>query len=209
MHKEDGGFSLVVLSLAVVLYIAVLCMTFAGMIVTRPTVSAAFFEFTKDYGSLLAGIPVLIAVLVAKQQLDANRRQHAVQLYETKQSELDALQGLVAYLDQLLRERDGAFTSGRDLTTPDLNLTYRISMHTQFSVSSSFSRLTDEVDDYNKTDRRALALYGGEESGETIHGARCSELFGGVKVFRGSALQRIAQIQLLSPSTQTLPSCIR
>lgn len=202
----DGGFSSVILALAVVLYITIVCLTFAGLVATKPTVGIAFLEFVKEYGAIVAGIPVLIAVLVAKQQLDASRHQHAVQLYETKQNELDALEGLVTYLDRLLREREGAFMSGRDLTTPDLNLTYRISMHTQFSVSSSFSRLTDEVDDYNKTDRRALALYGGEESGETAHGARCFALFGGVKVFREATLERIAQIQLLSPSTHVLPS---
>lgn len=92
--EEDGGFSLVVLALAVVLYIAVLSMTFAGMIATRPTVGAAFLKFTKDYGSLLAGIPVLIAVLVAKQQLDATRRQHVATVKRSFKDELDLLNGL-------------------------------------------------------------------------------------------------------------------
>lgn len=91
MHKEDGGFSLVVLSLAAVLYITITCMTFAGMVVTRPSVGVAILDFAKDYGALLAGIPVLIAVLVAKQQLDASRQQHVATVKRSFQKEIDAL----------------------------------------------------------------------------------------------------------------------
>lgn len=79
---------------ATILYTVVICMAFAGMVVTRPTVGAAFLEFTKDYSTLLAGIPVLIAVLVAKQQLDANRRQHVSNVKRTFQKELDLIRRL-------------------------------------------------------------------------------------------------------------------
>lgn len=86
---------------ATILYIAVLCMCFAGLAVTRPTVGTAFLDFTKDYGSLLAGIPVLIAVLVAKQQLDANRRQHVAQIKRSLKNELDAFEEMEAHFSVL------------------------------------------------------------------------------------------------------------
>lgn len=79
---------------ATILYTVVICMAFTGMVVTRPTVGAAFLEFTKDYSTLLAGIPVLIAVLVAKQQLDANRRQHVATIKRGLRKELEALEKL-------------------------------------------------------------------------------------------------------------------
>lgn len=88
---------------ATILYIAILCMSFAGLAVTKPTVGAAFLDFTKDYGSLLAGIPVLIAVLVAKQQLDANRRQHVATIKRSFQKELLLLDHLLDYADWALR----------------------------------------------------------------------------------------------------------
>jgi hypothetical protein len=92
-QKEDDISSLFLWG-ATILYIAILCMSFAGLAVTKPTVGAAFLDFTKDYGSLLAGIPVLIAVLVAKQQLDANRRQHVAQIKRGLREELEALEKL-------------------------------------------------------------------------------------------------------------------
>lgn len=112
-NKQEEDISWLFLWGATILYIAVLCMTFAAIVVTRPTVGAAFLEFTKDYGALLAGIPVLIAVLVAKQQLDANRRQHIAQIKRSFQRELDALQECKQFaqrirstinLDMLLRQ---------------------------------------------------------------------------------------------------------
>ncbi|PWL18848.1 hypothetical protein DKP76_07240 [Falsochrobactrum shanghaiense] len=87
----DGGFSSVILALAVVLYITIVCLTFAGLVATKPTVGIAFLEFVKEYGAIVAGIPVLIAVLVAKQQLDASNRQHVATLKRSFQKELDAL----------------------------------------------------------------------------------------------------------------------
>lgn len=90
-NKQEEDISGLFLWGATILYIAILCMSFAGLAVTKPTVGAAFLDFTKDYGSLLAGIPVLIAVLVAKQQLDANRRQHVATVKRGLRSEIEAL----------------------------------------------------------------------------------------------------------------------
>lgn len=86
---------------AAILYTVVICMAFAGMVVTRPTVGAAFLEFTEKYGSLLAGIPVLIAVLVAKQQLDANRRQHVATVKYKLRHELHAINNIQSFINDI------------------------------------------------------------------------------------------------------------
>lgn len=101
--QEDGGFSLVVLSISVVLYITITCMTFAGLVVTRPNVGAAFLDFTKEYGALLAGIPVLIAVLVAKQQLDASRKQHVATIKYNLRNEINEIDNLKEFCQSVLQ----------------------------------------------------------------------------------------------------------
>ncbi len=75
-------------------YIAVCAMAFGGLIISSPTVGKALLDFARDYGTLLAGIPVLVAVIVAKQQLDANRRQHLATVKRSFREELDALNSI-------------------------------------------------------------------------------------------------------------------
>ena len=66
-------------------------MVFGALYVKRPSFGDAFLVLMKDYGTILTGIPVLVAVVVAKQQLDANRRQHVATIKRSVQKELDAL----------------------------------------------------------------------------------------------------------------------
>lgn len=89
--KEDDSFAMSILCVGIAVYIAVCAMAFAGLVATRESTAQAFLDYTKDYGGLIAGIPVLIAVLVAKQQLDAGRRQHVANIKRSFQPELDAL----------------------------------------------------------------------------------------------------------------------
>ncbi|WP_374833961.1 hypothetical protein [Paenochrobactrum pullorum] len=100
--EQEEDISWLFLWGAAILYITVICMTFAGLVALDEhgkSVVVIFTAFVKDYGSLLAGIPVLIAVLVAKQQLDANRRQHVAQIRRSFQKELDALTLVKEFLD--------------------------------------------------------------------------------------------------------------
>lgn len=91
-EKENEEFSSAVLYIATAIYIAVCAMIMGGLAATRPMFGDAFLLFFKEYAALLAGIPVLIAVVVAKQQLDANRKQHVATVKYNLRKELDALQ---------------------------------------------------------------------------------------------------------------------
>ncbi len=75
-EKENEQFSSSILYVATAVYLAICTMVAGALTAQKPTFGDAFLLFFKDYGAILAGIPVLIAVLVAKQQLDAMRRQH-------------------------------------------------------------------------------------------------------------------------------------
>lgn len=93
-NKGEEDVSWLFLWAVTIIYIAVLCMAFSGLVALSEygcSVVSVFTVFVKDYSSLLAGIPVLVAVLVAKQQLDANRRQHVAQIKRSFKKELDAI----------------------------------------------------------------------------------------------------------------------
>lgn len=93
MKEDDGGFSKVIVALATIFYIVIICMSFAGLAATKTGTNSisVFTTFMKDYGSLIAGLPVLIAVMVAKQQLDAHREQHLATIKTAYKDELLAL----------------------------------------------------------------------------------------------------------------------
>ncbi len=99
--KENDEFSSAVLLLAVVLYVTVGAAVFAALVVTKPDVGSAIAVGAKDYGAIIAGVPVLIAVWVAKQQLDANRRQHVANVKRSFQKELDALGRLERFAEAI------------------------------------------------------------------------------------------------------------
>ncbi|KAB2694078.1 hypothetical protein F9K79_20850 [Ochrobactrum sp. Kaboul] len=96
-NKEDDSFAMSILCVGTAVYMAVCAMAFGGMLVISPSVGQAFLDFAKDYGALVAGIPVLIAVIVAKQQLDANRDQHRATIKLSFQAELDALSDIAFF----------------------------------------------------------------------------------------------------------------
>lgn len=76
LEKENEQFSSAILYVATAVYVAVCAMVFGALYAKLPSFGDAFLAMMKDYGTILAGIPVLVAVVVAKQQLDAMRRQH-------------------------------------------------------------------------------------------------------------------------------------
>lgn len=80
-----------ILCVGTAVYMAVCAMAFGGMLVTRPSAGQAFLDFAKDYGAIIAGIPVLIAVIVAKQQLDASRNTHRLTMLHQTKDRRDAL----------------------------------------------------------------------------------------------------------------------
>ncbi|MCX2696691.1 hypothetical protein [Ochrobactrum chromiisoli] len=94
VEKENEQFSSSILYVATAVYVGVCAMVFGALYAKLPTFGEAFLVLMKDYGTILAGIPVLVAVVVAKQQLDANRRQHVAMVKRSLKEELDNLDRL-------------------------------------------------------------------------------------------------------------------
>lgn len=90
-----------ILCVGTAVYMAVCAMAFGGMLVTRPSTGQAFLDFAKDYGAIIAGIPVLIAVIVAKQQLDASRNAHRLTMLHQTKDRRDALSTARMFLEPL------------------------------------------------------------------------------------------------------------
>ncbi|WP_147438016.1 hypothetical protein [Ochrobactrum soli] len=77
--KKSCDISSAVLYIATALYCLLLSVSMCVLISTRPetaTLLESFANFVKDYSSAIAGIPVLLGILVAREQLIASRRQH-------------------------------------------------------------------------------------------------------------------------------------
>lgn len=62
----------------------------------------ALLKFADTYGTIITGIPVLVAVVVAKQQMDASRRQHVATIKRSFQKELSGLDRLRDFTKQVL-----------------------------------------------------------------------------------------------------------
>jgi hypothetical protein len=90
--RVDAHLSTALLLLTTAIYVAVVSALFAALAVTRPTTAQALMDWAKDYGSIIAGLPVLVAIFVAKQQLDASRAQHEANTKLEFKEELDGLQ---------------------------------------------------------------------------------------------------------------------
>lgn len=103
LEKENEQFSSAVLYVATAVYVGVCAMVFGALYAKKQTFGDAFLLYMKDYGTILAGIPVLVAVVVAKQQLDANRKQHVATIKRSFKAELDALDNLSDFAQGVLR----------------------------------------------------------------------------------------------------------
>lgn len=93
--KED--WTSLSLTIAVIVFVTVGYLTFIAFLSTKPENEALvdwFLKFMDKYGAFLAAIPVMIGVAVAKQQLDANRRQHVAQIKRSFRHELQTLKKL-------------------------------------------------------------------------------------------------------------------
>lgn len=77
-------------------------MVMGALYAKSPNFVDAFLKLMETYGTILAGIPVLIAVVVAKQQLDANRSQHVATIKRSLKKELDALEALDAFATDVI-----------------------------------------------------------------------------------------------------------
>lgn len=84
-------------------YTAFCCLIFGWIWATEGGGVEALVAFGATYGTLLTGIPVLIAVIVAKQQLDANRRQHVANVKRGLRRELDLLDQMSDYAEWALK----------------------------------------------------------------------------------------------------------
>jgi len=94
LEKENEQFSSAILYVATAVYVGVCAMVFGALYAKMPSFGEAFLTLMKDYGTILAGIPVLVAVVVAKQQLDANRRQHVATIKRSFKDQIEALEAL-------------------------------------------------------------------------------------------------------------------
>lgn len=91
-NRADAHLSTALLLLTTAIYVGILAALFAGMAVTKPSNAQALMDWAKDYGSIIAGLPVIVAIFVAKQQLDAARAQHEATIKLEFKDDLDGLQ---------------------------------------------------------------------------------------------------------------------
>lgn len=113
LEKENEQFSSAILYVATAVYVGVCAMVFGALYAKLPSLGEAFLEMMKDYGTVLAGIPVLVAVVVAKQQLDANRRQHVATIKLKFKEERELLQ-IISRLPQFIIQTD--YRKGCDMS---------------------------------------------------------------------------------------------
>ncbi len=101
LEKENEQFSSAILYVATAVYVGVCAMVFGALYAKLPSFGEAFLTLMKDYGTILAGIPVLVAVVVAKQQLDANRRQHVATVKRSFKAQLDAIEEMRSFIRRI------------------------------------------------------------------------------------------------------------
>lgn len=114
-----------ILYVATAVYVGVCAMVFGALYAKLPSFGEAFLTLMKDYGTILAGIPVLVAVVVAKQQLDAMRRQHVATVKRSLIERLDALSEVEKFSTEVLEfqtdhSRIIADLSGTSVNTPSI-----------------------------------------------------------------------------------------
>lgn len=102
LEKENEQFSSAILYVATAVFVGVCAMVFGALYAKLPSFGEAFLTLMKDYGTILAGIPVLVAVVVAKQQLDANRRQHVATVKRSFKEEIDVMSAATFWCHSIL-----------------------------------------------------------------------------------------------------------
>lgn len=121
--KEEESFSNALTIVTSAIYVVILAAAFAGLMVTRTTTGEAVYTWVKDFGSIIAGLPVIVAVVVAKQQLDASRIQHEAAIKLQFKDELEGLQ-MAAEVASSLRTpkvlRSFLFTSRKKITDSEV-----------------------------------------------------------------------------------------
>jgi len=72
-------------------YTAYCSFIFGSLLASETDTLGALLKFGDTYGTIVTGAPVLVGVVVAKQQMDANRRQHVANVKRSLRQELECL----------------------------------------------------------------------------------------------------------------------
>lgn len=153
VEKENEQFSSSILYLATAMYVGVCAMVFGALYAKMPSLVEAFLLLMKDYGTVLAGIPVLVAVVVAKQQLDANRRQHVATVKRSFKDEIDALNTVHNFAQnvrntdyRLARLRGTSFGhSGINFPTMSKEEFFKIKQYLPFGIAQNTEQTLIEI----------------------------------------------------------------
>ncbi|WP_108460231.1 hypothetical protein [Devosia naphthalenivorans] len=177
-------------------------MTTTGIDATNAPYGALEY-FLFRYQTMLAGAAALVAALwttsAVRKQISSAEAQHQLERFDSREGELDALQGLVEYLDSMKPYSEYVLKWGRKINEPPLNLQYRVSTHTSYRVSNRFSEITDMIEKYNTSDRRAVVMYSDPGDGSTQHSAMAMMLLGAANALADFSRERIDEIMRLAP----------
>lgn len=139
-----------VLYVLTVVYTAFCCLILGWLLATESGGVEALVAFGESYGTLLTGIPVLITVIVAKQQLDANRRQHVANVKRGLRRELDLLDQMSDYADWALKfEMQPEFkgdiaTIVAPYTGPDINAETIADVFANSKLTDAFTKIAEK-----------------------------------------------------------------
>jgi len=64
---------------------------------------AALMVFSKDYATMIAASPVLLAIIVAKQQIDENHHQHVATIKYSLRKEIDSLERIKSFNNSVVK----------------------------------------------------------------------------------------------------------
>lgn len=146
-----------VLYVVTVSYVAFCCLILGWLVATEDTVIEALVVLGGAYGTLLTGVPVLIAVLVARQQLEANRRQHVATVKRSFKEQLDVISAAnqwvnsilaMSYDDQL--ENQDPDVAGFQLWRLNSTQIERGKSNLAPNIIFSFESLSQMIDDFQR-----------------------------------------------------------
>ncbi|PQZ50635.1 hypothetical protein CQ052_15480 [Ochrobactrum sp. MYb15] len=169
-----------VLYVVTVSYVAFCCLILGWLVATEDTVIEALVVMGGTYGTLLAGIPVIIAVLVAKQQLDAMRRQHVATVKRSFRDELEAIRIATEFCQAVLQTRTEDI-----LDQGSINIVLRdkkliestFDAKTSGFLSSAQSMINSATSslDHFKTDREGYCRHAHTEARKALIAIECFE----------------------------------